>query len=78
MYHSRERIKEIKDIAYENLKMADNSSENRTVIAKEKFWAVYRADIRELLCLIDDYERLLTSVKKAYEKVKRIEKRNEN
>ena len=40
MYHSRERIKEIKYIANENLKMADNSSENRTVIAKEKFWAL--------------------------------------
>ena len=78
MYHSRERIKEIKYIANENLKMADNSSKNRTVVAKEKFWSLYRADIRELLCLIDDYESLLISVKKAYEKVKRIEKRNEN
>ena len=71
MYHSRERIKEIKDIANENLKMADNSSKNRTVVAKEKFWSLYRADIRELLCLIDDYERLLTSVKDAYEREKK-------
>jgi len=71
MYHSRERIKEIKDIAYENLKMADNGSKNRTVVAKEKFWSLYRADIRELLCLIDDYERLLISVKDAYEREKK-------
>ena len=50
---SPERIQEIKNTALENLKKADNS---RGDFDKEKFWSLYRADVRELLSAINSLE----------------------
>tara|TARA_R110002020_G_scaffold15998_3_gene56823 strand:- start:500 stop:658 length:159 start_codon:yes stop_codon:yes gene_type:complete len=46
---------EIKKIAYENLKRADNSRG----LDKETYWSIYRADVRELLGLVEDLEEEL-------------------
>ena len=54
MVLSKERIEEIKETALTNLKRADNS---RGGLDKEKFWSLYRADVRELLSVIEDYEK---------------------
>jgi len=56
MLRSPERIAEIKKIAQNNLKRADNSRDN---LDKEKYWSLYRADVRELLSLIEDFEEEL-------------------
>ena len=48
-----ERIQEIKKTTLENLKKADNS---RGDFDKEKFWSLYRADVRELLGIIRSLE----------------------
>ena len=48
-----QRIQEIKDTALENLKKADNS---RGGLDKEKYWSLYRADVRELLGIIRSLE----------------------
>ena len=53
MVLSKERIKGIKEIALANLKKADNS---RGGLDKEKFWSLYRADVRELLSIINSFE----------------------
>jgi hypothetical protein len=53
MILSPERIQEIKDIALANLKKADNS---RGDFDKEKFWSLYRTDVRELLSAINSLE----------------------
>jgi hypothetical protein len=50
---SLERIQEIKDTALENLKKADNS---RGGLDKDKYWSLYRADVRELLTAINSLE----------------------
>ena len=49
----KERIEQVKDIALANLKRADNS---RGDLDKEKFWSLYRADVRELLSIIRSFE----------------------
>ncbi len=49
----KERIEQVKDIALANLKRADNS---RGDLDKEKFWSLYRADVRELLGIIKSLE----------------------
>jgi len=49
----KERIKQVKDIALANLKRADNS---RGDLDKEKYWSLYRADVRELLSIIRSLE----------------------
>ena len=49
----KERIEQGKDIALANLKKADNS---RGDLDKEKFWSLYRADVRELLGIIKSLE----------------------
>ena len=49
----KERIEQVKDIALANLKKADNS---RGDLDKEKFWSLYRADVRELLGIIRSLE----------------------
>jgi len=49
----KERIKQVKDIALANLKRADNS---RGDLDKEKYWSLYRADVRELLGIIRSLE----------------------
>ena len=49
----KERIEQVKDIALTNLKRADNS---RGDLDKEKFWSLYRADVRELLSIIRSLE----------------------
>ena len=49
----KERIEQVKDIALANLKRADNS---RGDLDKEKFWSLYRADVRELLSIIRSLE----------------------
>ena len=51
---SPERIQEIKDTALENLKKADNS---RGGLDKEKYWSLYRTDVRELLTAINSLEK---------------------
>ena len=56
MLRTPERIKEIKQVAQKNLKRADNS---RDTLDKEKYWSLYRADVRELLSLIEDFEEEL-------------------
>jgi len=56
MLRTPERIKEIKQVAQKNLKRADNSRDN---LDKEKYWSLYRADVRELLSLIEDFEEEL-------------------
>ena len=48
-----ERIQEIKNTALENLKKADNS---RGGLDKEKYWSLYRTDVRELLTAINSLE----------------------
>ena len=53
MILSPQRIQEIKDKALTNLKKADNS---RGDLDKEKFWSLYRADVRELLGIIKSLE----------------------
>ena len=49
----KERIEQVKDIALANLKRADNS---RGDLDKEKYWSLYRADVRELLSIIRSLE----------------------
>jgi len=49
----KERIEQVKDIALANLKRADNS---RGGLDKEKYWSLYRADVRELLGIIRSLE----------------------
>ena len=49
----KERIEQVKDIALANLKRADNS---RGDLDKEKYWALYRADVRELLSIVKRLE----------------------
>ena len=49
----KERIEQVKDIALANLKRADNS---RGDLDKEKYWSLYRADVRELLGIIQSLE----------------------
>jgi hypothetical protein len=56
MLRTKERIKEIKNTALENLKTADNWGHSRKGIDKEKYWTLYRSDVRELLGVIEDYE----------------------
>ena len=49
----KERIEQVKEIALANLKRADNS---RGDLDKEKFWSLYRADVRELLSIVKSLE----------------------
>ena len=49
----KERIEQVKDIALANLKRADNS---RGDLDKEKYWSIYRADVRELLSIVKSLE----------------------
>ena len=49
----KERIEQVKAIALANLKRADNS---RGDLDKEKYWSLYRADVRELLSIIRSLE----------------------
>ena len=49
----KERIEQVKDIAVANLKRADNS---RGDLDKEKYWSLYRADVRELLSIVKSLE----------------------
>ena len=56
MIRTKERIQEIKNTALENLKTADNWGHSRKGIDKEKYWTLYRSDVRELLGVIEDYE----------------------
>ena len=49
----KERIEQVKEIALANLKRADNS---RGDLDKEKYWSLYRADVRELLGIIRSLE----------------------
>ena len=53
MQLKKERIEQVKDIALANLKRADNS---RGDLDKEKYWSLYRADVRELLGIIRSLE----------------------
>ena len=53
MQLKKERIEQVKEIALANLKRADNS---RVDLDKEKFWSLYRADVRELLGIIRSLE----------------------
>ena len=53
MQLKKERIEQVKDIALANLKRADNS---RGDLDKEKYWSLYRADVRELLGIISSLE----------------------
>ena len=53
MIHIPQRIQEIKDTALENLKKADNS---RGGLDKDKYWSLYRADVRELLTDLNSLE----------------------
>ena len=57
MLRTKERIQEIKETAYENLMKADNWAHNNKEMTKEKYWSLYRADVRELLGVIEDYEK---------------------
>jgi hypothetical protein len=56
MILSKERIKEIKEIAYKNLMKADNWAHYRKDMKKEKYWSLYRADVRELLSIVKSLE----------------------
>jgi cytidylate kinase len=56
MILSKERIKEIKEIAYKNLMKADNWAHYRKDMEKEKYWSLYRADVRELLSIVKSLE----------------------
>ena len=49
----KERIEQVKEKALANLKRADNS---RGDLDKEKYWSLYRADVRELLGIIKSLE----------------------
>ena len=49
----KERIEQVKEIALANLKRADNS---RGGLDKEKYWSLYRADVRELLSIVKSLE----------------------
>ena len=49
----KERIEQVKDIALANLKRAANS---RGDLDKEKYWSLYRADVRELLGIVKSLE----------------------
>ena len=49
----KERIEQVKEIALANLKRADNS---RGDLDKEKYWSLYRADVRELLSIVKSLE----------------------
>ena len=49
----KERIEQVKDIALANLKRADNI---RGDLDKEKYWSLYRADVRELLSIVKSLE----------------------
>ena len=49
----KESIEQVKDIALANLKRADNS---RGDLDKEKYWSLYRADVRELLSIVKSLE----------------------
>ena len=49
----KERIEQVKEIALANLKRADN---RRGDLDKEKYWSLYRADVRELLGIIRSLE----------------------
>ena len=53
MQLKKERIEQVKEIALANLKRADNS---RGDLDKEKYWSLYRADVRELLSIIRSLE----------------------
>ena len=53
MQLKKERIEQVKDIALANLKKADNS---RGGLDKEKYWSLYRTDVRELLTAINSLE----------------------
>jgi len=53
MQLKKERIEQVKDIALANLKRADN---NRGDLDKEKYWSLYRADVRELLSIVKSLE----------------------
>ena len=53
MHLRKERIEQVKDIALANLKRADNS---RGDLDKEKYWSLYRADVRELLSIVKSLE----------------------
>jgi len=53
MQLKKERIEQVKDIALANLKRADNS---RGDLDKEKYWSLYRADVRELLSIVKSLE----------------------
>jgi len=63
MLRNEERIEEIKNIVMENLKMADNKPRDGNDHDYKNFWTLYRADVRELLGLIDDYETDLEKFK---------------
>jgi len=51
----KERIEQVKDIALANLKRADNS---RGDLDKEKYWSLYRADVRELLSIVNQMQKI--------------------
>ena len=53
MQLKKERIEQVKEIALANLKRADNS---RGDLDKEKFWSLYRADVRALHGIIRSLE----------------------
>ena len=53
MQLKKERIEQVKEIALANLKRADNS---RGDLDKEKYWSLYRADVRELLSIVKSLE----------------------
>ena len=55
MLRTRERIDQVKAIAYENLKNADNWAHHKD-LDKDIYWSLYPADVRELLSLIEDME----------------------
>ena len=63
MLRDEERVEEIKNTAMENLKMADNRPRDGSDREFKEFWSLYRADVRELLGLIDDYETDLEKFK---------------
>ena len=57
MLRTKERIDQVKKTAYENLMKADNWAHSRKELDKEMYWSLYRADVRELLGVIEDYEK---------------------
>ena len=64
MLRNAERIEEIKSVAMENLKQADNHPRDGSNHDYKNFWTLYRSDVRELLGLINDYEKDLETYKK--------------